>query len=507
MSEQPLDLKGFLGLVWRRRLVVGGLAAAGLACGVAHTVLLPPLPRASALVVIPPSSVTTSSGATVDNTPTQVIIGTSTPVLKSAGAAVTPLLTAAELRPHVSVSAPSPGVLQFEVSAPTASEAQKLTNAEVASYIAYVVKTGASSNSVLPALQQEAAQLTSQIQTLQGQINTTTARLAKEQASSAGGQRDASLIGSLRTEQEQVSLQLNNANNQIVNAQLSSSLSAGATRVLQPASLVPTSKLQLAFFPVVGAAAGLFAGCLVVFLYSRRDRRLRLRDELASALGLPVLASLESDSCKSAKEWKRLLEEYHPSPVDSWNFRRLLHSVVSSDSEPPARLGVIAFADDRPSLAVGVQLARCASELGMEVELTTGAHSSLALLRAACTLLRPPASPDEPFRLDAKHAGGEFAAVRLALLVTAVERAKPDVPAFLGGSLIVVSSGFATAEELARLALAASDSGSSVDGIVVVNPDPGDSTAGVVPQRAEARKISHYASHRPSAERSLGRAR
>ena len=505
MSEQPLDLKGFLSLVWRRRFLVAGIAALGFAGGVAHQVLLPPLPKADALVVIPPSALTAPSGASVPTAATQVIIATSTPVLAAAGAAVSPPISATALRSHVAVTAPSPGVLQFQVSAPQAAEAEKLANAEVTNYIAYINKTGSSaSGGVLPALQQEASQLSNQIQNLQGQINSATSHLAADGATSSAGQRDASLISSLRTEQEEVSLQLNNVNNQIVNAQLSGTLSAGATRVLQNAAIVPTSKTQLVLYPAMGAAAGLFGGCLFVFFRSRRDRRLLLRDEMAAAIGLPVLASLESSSCKSTKDWRRLLEQYRPSPVDSWSLRRLLHRLAPTDTEQGAQLRLLAFADDGPAIAVGVRLAKSATELGISTELAPGEQPSLALLRAACTVLGGPATTDAGFKFEAKYTGAEFSSQHLTLSVVAVDETEPAVPLFSGATLLAVSSGFATAETLARVALAASDAGHAIDGLVVVNPEASDNTAGVVPSPGDPRPIAHYAAHRPGTERPAG---
>jgi hypothetical protein len=49
-----------------------------------------------------------------------------------------------------------------------------------------------------------------------------------------------------------------------------------------------------------------------------------------------------------------------------------------------------------------------------------------------------------------------------------------------------VSSGFATSTELARTALAASDAGSPLAGVVIANPDPDDHTSGLVPEASEA---------------------
>ena len=508
MTEQPLDLKGFVKAVWRSRLLVGALVLAGLACGVAHTELLPALPTARTLVVIPPTAITNTGGAPVDDTPTQIIIATSTPVLAAAGAAVSPPISPTALRSHVVVTALSPGVLQFQVTAPGAYEAEKLANAQATDYIAYVNKTTAqASGGAIPGLQKQSSALATQIQKLQDQINSVSDRLAGENGTSSAGERDSSLLSSLRNEQGEVSLQLNNINSEIVSTQLSGTLSANATRVLQPAAIVPLSTLQLALSPIVGAVAGLFAGCLIVLLRSRRDQRLRYRDELASAIGVPVLASVECSRCKSVKDWKRLLENYRPSTVDSWNLRRLLHRLVAGDGEQPVELNLVAFADDAPALAVGVQFARSAAELGIPAELVLGTHPLLAPMRAACALLGSPASSDEPYKFDAKNSGQDFSSVRLTLSVVAVDEVKPVVPTSEGASLLAVSSGFTNSEALARVALAISDGGQTIDGLVVVNPDPSDTTAGVVPVGGEPRPLANYNSHRPSGERSVGQPR
>ena len=45
-------------------------------------------------------------------------------------------------------------------------------------------------------------------------------------------------------------------------------------------------------------------------------------------------------------------------------------------------------------------------------------------------------------------------------------------------NVLSVSPNFLTADELAQLALAATNDGSVLEGVVVVNPDPADSTTG-----------------------------
>jgi capsular polysaccharide biosynthesis protein len=508
MSEQPVDMKRFLKVFWRKRLIVCVFIIVGTFCGVAHVVLRPPLPVARALVVIPTSSITTSSGASVGDAPTQIIIATSAPVLAAAGAAVSPPISPTALRSHVTVTALSTNVLQFQVSAARPAVAEKLANAEATAYIAYVDSTNASNTGgVVSSLRKDASNLSNQIESLQHQINSVTAELATEDPGSAAGQRDATLIGSLRTEQQGVSLQLDAVNNEIVSNQVSGSLSGQATRLLQSAAIVPTSKVQLALYPVAGALVGLLLGGLFVFLRSRRDRRLRYRDELASAINLPVLASVECERCRSVKDWKRLLEDYRASPVDLWNFRRLVHRLMTADGEQLVQVNLIAFASDTPALAVAVQFARCAAELGIETQLVPGEHPSLASFRAACALLGPAGLPDGPYGLDGENSDEDLSAVRLALVVVAVDEGHPVPSVSEGASLLAVSSGYSNGEALARVALAATESGHTLAGVVMVNPDPTDSTAGVVPMGGELRPLPHQNSNRTNPDRSVGQLR
>ena len=75
MSDQPLDLRRSMRLLWRRKFVVALFAALGLAAGIGLTLLRPEMLTSSALVVLPQS---------VHNVATQVVIASSDPVLTGA---------------------------------------------------------------------------------------------------------------------------------------------------------------------------------------------------------------------------------------------------------------------------------------------------------------------------------------------------------------------------------------------------------------------------------------
>jgi capsular polysaccharide biosynthesis protein len=506
VTDQPLNLRAFARAVSRMRLMVTVLALVGLSLGAAYALGLPPRPVARALIILP-SSGTTSAGTPTLDMPTQVIIATSTPVLAAAGTAVSPPVSAETLKHEVVVSSLSQDVLQVQVSAPTQAAARKLTNAVANGYIGYVTRVGSTATTgVLTQLKQENAQLTQQILNLQDQINVVSARLATEGSSSAAGQQDASLISALRSEQEEVSLQLNNVNSEIVTAQLTNSTSTGSTQLLQSAQIVPVSKLRAIELLAIGAAAGLLVGLLIAAVRAGRDRRLRLRDELAAAIGVPVVASLDARKCSSAKDWQRLIDKYRPSTLDVWNTRRVLQRLSSPAGERSLELEVVGFADDAPSLAAGALLAKAAAEIGLETALVAGDHPSLGPLRTACSGKSGHAvSPSVVY--EAHGQGPEWANVRLRVSLVAVDARKPDLTSTKATTLLIVSAGFATVEMLAGVALAASDVGLPLDGLVVVNAERNDNTTGSVIQAGKIRQSSRPGPQRSRVDFAVGQSR
>jgi len=477
MQEQPLDLRRAMKAVKGHRALVGALCALGLAAGVAYDFVKPPLPAARALVLLPPSAVTGQPGQS-PYTVTQKIIATSSPVLSEAGGAVLPPIGAQELRSRLSVTAPSQDVLQVLVHAKTRSDAKKLANAVATDYIAYVANSANGSAALLKHLESESVQLTQQVLGLQKQINSTESQLAAESPTSPAGVRDNSELNTLRTEQEQVSIQLSNINSQVVNAEVTNTQATDATQLLEPAVVVPASKLEPVLTAFLGALAGLAAGTALALGFARGDRRLRSRDALAGAIGAPVVASIWAKPCRTVGEWRKLLERSHnPSAIEAWNTRRMLERLRDGNDSQEALLRLLVFAGDSTAAAGGTKLAGAARFLGVDTHVYVGEHSALEALRSACLVANGPRPGDAAVNLKR---GNESSTSQLSVSIEAVDEAKPHVGPSFAKSLLVVSAGYATAGDLAKVALAASDSGSPVRGLVVVNPDADDSTTGVL---------------------------
>lgn len=510
VNEQPVDLKRFLQALRRRRALVAFMVVVGVCAGVGYVSLRPVLPRAAALVILSPSEA--GSGSSLDMT-TQVIIADSAPVLSAAGASMSPPISGSTLTHRVVATGLSEDIMQIEASGQTPAQARAIANAVASQYIRYVTSDAVGTAKVtLSALQNQAKKLTTAIQQLQDQINAASARLVKEGAASADGQRDTALLTSLRTSQQELSVQLDNITNQIVSTQFSGSLAAGASAVLQNATVVPTSAIRIPEYGAIGALLGFTLASVLAIVRYRRDGRLRTRDEMSLTIGVPVLASISAPRCKSTKDWANLLVRYQPSPVEAWSVRRVLYHLGVGDAGAHPQLSVLVLPDDLAAMAAGVELAKSAALLGHPVALVPGAQRGLVPLRAACAVQRQRAGDSGDrfvFSADTSPGPDSWSAsgttpYTVSLLV--MESPMPEIP--VGGAhVLALSAGFSNAEMLARVALAASDSGQAIDGILIVNPDPADASTGAVPQELEPPRSMHRPPTPRAGTQAAGRSR
>jgi capsular polysaccharide biosynthesis protein len=238
----------------------------------------------------------------------------------------------------------------------------------------------------------------------------------------------------------------------------------------------------------LGLLAGVVLGVIVVVTIGQGERRLRERDEIAGAVGAPVLASVPVLHPSGAAGWARLLEAYEPGVVHAWSLRKALRHVGVRDGRTGSGAGVclavVSLSADRRALAVGPQLAVYAASLGVPTTLVIGPQQDpdvTAALVAACTTVA--AGSRQPGSLH--FAVGEYPdASRLAgggltVVVAVVDSRNPRLAAVPATATVLgVSAGAATAEQLARVALSLTGAGVDISGILVADPDPGDRTTG-----------------------------
>ena len=275
-----------------------------------------------------------------------------------------------------------------------------------------------------------------------------------------------------------------------------------SAQILEPATPATgsTPVKALIVTGLIGALAGALIGVILSLALSRKDRRLRSRDEIADSLGIPVLASLPVGHPSDAAGWTKLLEDYKPGVVHAWRLRKtlqqlaLLDGAVSSaafgngDDGGGSSLAVLSPSSDLGALALGPQLAVFAASLGIPTVLLVDKHqdsAGMAALRTACAALQQ-AESKRPSRLQVVVSDdGDKAKAHAALVVvvTVIDGEAPQAPDIMHttASLLGVSAGMVTAEQLARVAVTAASSGRDIAGILVADPEPTDRTTGRIP--------------------------
>jgi capsular polysaccharide biosynthesis protein len=435
MSEQAPSLRRHVQIVRRHRILVGIVTAVGLLAGAAYSVLEPPVLTSTALVVLPQavqeavSPGAANAGSTTTGADsymaTQVVIATSNPVLSPALPNVSPAVSLRALRLKLQVTSPTVGIVSISATGRTSAEAEATANAVARSYVAYI---GSASSSV--------------------------------------GLVSAHVLDAATT-------------------------ATGTARAI-----------YTFIFCLIGLLCGALIGVIVALLISRTDRRLRGRDEIANSVGLPVLASLPVAHPADAAGWTKLLEDYEPGPMNAWRLRNALKDLGvvaasgSNGSRGGSSLAVLSLSSDPGAFALGPQLAVCAASLGIPTALVIGPQQETdvtATLRTACAV-PPPASSKRQGQLRvAVSDDGQFdgqPAAGLTIVVAVVDGKTPQVADTMPvtATVLGVSAGAATAEELARVALSAAADHREIAGIFVADPEPTDRTTGRVRQHAQPRR-------------------
>lgn len=285
-----------------------------------------------------------------------------------------------------------------------------------------------------------------------------------------------------------------------------------SARILEPATSASGSSrwLMLALIALVGALAGAVIGVVAAFAISRRDRRLWKRDEIASSIGVPVLASFPVRHPTDAAGWMELLEDYEPAARDAWRMRQALRQLGIADMSVndvtlnngsdggSVSLAFLSLSSDPGAIALGPQLAVLAAFLGIPTALIIGPQENpvaAATLRTACAM--PPPQPSQrPGNLqviadtkdseDTEDNDDGQPPAALTVYVAVADGQTPLMTHTMRASAMIlgVSAGAATAEQIAQVAVNAAAHGRGIAGIFVADPEPADHTTGLVPQLA-----------------------
>jgi capsular polysaccharide biosynthesis protein len=239
-----------------------------------------------------------------------------------------------------------------------------------------------------------------------------------------------------------------------------------------------------------GVLAGALIGVIAALAIGRGQRWLRVRDEIADSIGVPVMASVRVGHPAKPAGWTKLLDTYEPEAADAWRLRKVLRELGHAGPAPGdgSSVAVLSLASDSKALALGPQLAAFAARQGMAATLVLDSRQDAkvtAALRAACAAAgtRGPGRPDLAVinpDIEVLPAGG------LVVVVAVVDGRAPRVAATMRATATVlgVTSGAVTAQQLTRVAASAAGDGRDITGILVADPDPDDPTTGRLPQLA-----------------------
>jgi capsular polysaccharide biosynthesis protein len=427
MRHEALDLRRSIQVVRRHKLLMVIVMGLGILAASAYAFLKPSMVTSTALVLLSQTSATQAgaqAGATNGNDPymtTQEVIAKSNPVLLAALPHVSPDMSLNQLRSDVSIGSETSYILSVSVRAKVGADAAANANVVAKSYIAYV------GSSTTP-----------------------------------GGKVQAQILQK-------------------------------ATTATPPGLLKRI--LTYAVYALLGAIVGALIGAVIALAIDRNDRRLRKRDEIANSIGVPVLASFPVGHPSDPREWTRLLTDYKPGALHALALRRALQQLEMAAAEVKFDRGsggwsvtVLSLASDPGALALGPQLAAFAASQGIPTILVIAGQRDetvTASLRTACAA--PPTSLEWPKHLRAVASAADAEAERdatLSVVVAVVDGKGAQLPQTMrtSATLLGVSAGAATADQLAQVAVSVVSGGREITGILVADPDSADETTGRLPQ-------------------------
>jgi capsular polysaccharide biosynthesis protein len=426
MSEQPMGARRALQVARRYKALIGSIAIVGAVGGLGYAAMSHTTYTAQALVVLEVSPAAETNNAYLASiTATQSVLLTSDPVLSGALSSLRSSVPVSELRSDITATSPAPVVLAVTAMGTTAQQAQDYANAVAQSYVTYA-------------------------------------------------QKEPDVVG------------------------------VRGVRLLQSATTADSGTSttdRFATTGIIGALVGAAIGFIIALARSRGDKGLRERGEIANSVGLPVLAAIPVEHVRDSSGWSQLLRGYDPGAVVAWKLRILVEQLGLIDEKARMRadkasIVVVTMLSDQKAVALGPQLAVFTASLRIPTTLVVGSQqdsTSVAALRTAAAANRDGEASHlrylrvvAPAVVNERHTRADYGlnVGDLTISVLVVDAAVPVVPASVRSAVTIlgVSAGSVTAEQLARAATAVADAGGYVSGILVADPDPADPTTGLEPR-------------------------
>lgn len=481
MSEQLLDVKGAMAILRRFSRALVAFVLVGVAATAAYEFARPAQFHATALVLLPETGGAGVQAATRNTITTDAGVATSAAVLVPAGHRAAPSLSPSALADSVTATVETGGVLAIGATRPEAGQAESLANAVARQLVTFVTTGGlAASSRVVAGLQAESTDLSHQLAGVQQALTGAQHRLSTDAATSPAAKRDGALATALTSQQTTITLELNSVKSQIAQAELSQIAVNQGTEVIQRArTAVGRSVGWVVLALALGAVGGLLVGSIWLLARHRKDSKLWTRDGIADVVGAPVVLSLEVPPRRAGRDWTALFERVRPGASECWHVQRALRELGVLGG---GRLVVVSFHDDAPGISQALEMVVAAASSGFETSVCVVAEDQhVPALQQTCARLAAHGAVVRPnLQVHASlPAPGPASAISVVAVV--VDRHQPKLAMIdrRGATTILsVSAGAATAEDLARFAIAAADSGDPVEALFVANPIPGDLTTG-----------------------------
>jgi capsular polysaccharide biosynthesis protein len=138
MSQQAMDLRRSIQIVWRHKILVGVVVVLGIVVGGGYAKLNPPMLTSTALVVFPQnaqSAQAAANGGLDQYAATLKVIAGGTEVLTGALPDVRPRMSLAELRREIEIGSLTSYVISISAKGAVAADAEATANAVANSYI------------------------------------------------------------------------------------------------------------------------------------------------------------------------------------------------------------------------------------------------------------------------------------------------------------------------------------------------------------------------------------
>jgi capsular polysaccharide biosynthesis protein len=477
-QERPLDTRASWRSIRRRWRTVVAFLVVGLLVAFAYSALSPRHVVAHSLVLLPPAPADGSTTPTLD-IGTQTRIATSSPVLEKAIKATGGTMSVDDLRQRVSASAVTPSLLDIQVADTSSRRAITLSNAVAYGYVAYSKELAAQSGDTqVQTLQARASDLNGQLNALQAKYSDQKAQASTLTPGTPMAISASADLNTLNNQIENKAKELQAVNQSIDSARLNAAGETQGLRVLEPATSANGPSLLASAVPfLLAALVALAAGCAAALWRDRRDDRARRRQDIAAAIGAPVLASLQAR--RGSKSDSSAIASRHGDHNDEQTLRHLERRLTNSED---ARTGfvVVSLTGDDAAIQIVRQLSEAAAQSGLDTALfVPPAREPLDGLKVPPTGV-PGAPRDNPTIHELQRPSDDAAPnADLAIVLVVTDGSKLELPRWSASmpAVMSVSAGFARRDELAMVSAMMRAASRPFAGVIVTNPDPRDGTS------------------------------